>query len=195
MCPKLSAARIPRSNGSTSITFIFTAIARETISGRLVLTVEYPLLHSSNKTGSAITPCLTTSPRPERNSSSGKVDRVSGSERTSRGEWNAPTRFFPSGRSQPVFPPIDESAIASRDVGTPTQGMPRIYAEAAKPAKSPVTPPPRAITVLFRSIPASSRPCHINEMVSSVLFCSPAGIVNKYTVKPAICSDSSTSCE
>src|SRR5438034_11043893 len=35
--------------------------------------------------------------------------RASRSATTSRGWWNAPSRFFPAGTSTPVFPPIERS--------------------------------------------------------------------------------------
>ena len=190
--PRLRAARNPPSNGSDSITLIFTAIALRTISARLAFTEVYPRAHISNNAGSAMMACLTTSPRPERNSSSGNVHKLFGSDTTSLGEWNAPIRFFPSGKSQPVFPPIEESTIASKDVGTPTQGMPRMNADAAKPARSPVTPPPRATTILLRSKPAPRKPRHRNDIVSRVLYCSPGGMITGCTVNPAPRSDSIT---
>ena len=46
----------------------------------------------------------------------------------------------------PTLPPIELSTIASSVVGTPTQSTPRIQVAAAKPARSPTTPPPIATT-------------------------------------------------
>ena len=44
----------------------------------------------------------------------------------------------------PVLPPTDESTCASSVVGTCTKSTPRRTADAAKPARSPITPPPSA---------------------------------------------------
>ncbi len=156
---------------------------------RFSCTASIPRAHSSNSPGSAITPCLTTSAMPERSSASGRVCSVSRSANTRRGGWNAPTRFFPSGRSKPVLPPMEASIIASRVVGRLTQGMPRIKVAAANPARSPTTPPPRAITVLERSRPASRKPCQREETVSRVLCPSPAGMTSEWARNPEACKD------
>ena len=58
------------------------------------------------------------------------------------GQWNAPTRFFPSGRSMPTFPPIAASTWPTRVDGTAIQSIPRRYVAATKPARSVVEPPP-----------------------------------------------------
>ena len=41
------------------------------------------------------------------------------------GQWNAPTRFFPSGRSMPTFPPIAASTWPTSVDGTAIQSIPR----------------------------------------------------------------------
>ena len=46
----------------------------------------------------------------------------------------------------PVLPPTEESTCASSVVGICTKRMPRRTMLAAKPARSPITPPPSAIT-------------------------------------------------
>src|SRR5215216_2088930 len=94
-------------------------------------------------------------------------------------------RFFPSGRSNPVLPPSDASTIESNVVGTATQLMPRIYVEAAKPAMSPITPPPRAMTVLLRSSPFCRKDVHNKETVSRFLYPSPAGMTMDFGSHPA----------
>ena len=96
---------------------------------------------------------------------------------TRRGAWNAPARFLPSGRSQPVLPPVEASTIASSVVGTLIQPMPRIHVAAAKPVRSPVTPPPRATTVSFRPSPAFANEVQSEATVPMVLWRSPDGMV------------------
>ena len=107
-----------------------------------------------------MTPCLSTSAMPLIHSTSGRVSSTSGSAITKRGAWKAPIRFLPCARSAPVLPPRLESTIANKEVGTTTQEIPRRKVAAAKPARSPTTPPPRATTVLPRSIPADRNACH-----------------------------------
>ena len=63
----------------------------------------------------------------------GSVSRSAGSITVRTGQWNAPTRFFPCGRSIAVLPPIAASTCATRLVGTGTHGTPRRYVAAAKP--------------------------------------------------------------
>src|ERR687889_818667 len=48
--------------------------------------------------------------------------------------------------------PADESTCASSVVGTCTKSSPRRVDAAAKPARSPITPPPSATTMSLRSI-------------------------------------------
>ena len=59
----------------------------------------------------------------------------------------------PFGVSTPVFPPTAASSMASSVVGTWSQGTPRRYVAATKPARSPVTPPP---TDDDRAVPAEA---------------------------------------
>ena len=85
-----------------------------------------------------------TSASPARNSRSGNVLKVSRSHTTTRGWWNAPIMFLPSGWLIAVLPPTDESTCASSVVGNCTCGTPRMKQAAANPAMSPTTPPPSA---------------------------------------------------
>ena len=54
----------------------------------------------------------------------------------------------------PTLPPMAASTCASRVVGTWTRATPRRMVAAAKPAMSPMTPPPTAMTVAERSAEA-----------------------------------------
>ncbi len=104
---------------------------------------------------------------------------------TARGWWNAPTMFLPSGWLTPVLPPTDESTCASSVVGTWTKGMPRWQIAAAKPAMSPTTPPPSAITVVERSARSSSSRVSTSCSVAQVLCVSPSGISTASLAMPA----------
>ena len=86
---------------------------------------------------------LTSSAIPWRRSRSGSVSSRLSSRTTRAGQWNAPTRFLPSGMSMPVLPPIAASTWPTSVVGTATHGTPRRYVAAANPATSVVQPPPR----------------------------------------------------
>ena len=55
----------------------------------------------------------------------------------------------------PVLPPTEESTCASSVVGTCTKSRPRRTIAAAKPARSPITPPPSATTRSPRSMRAA----------------------------------------
>ena len=81
-----------------------------------------------------------------------------------------PTRFFPSGRSIAVLPPIAASTWPTSVVGTATQSIPRKYVAAAKPATSVVHPPPSATSVPERS---SRSACQSASSDSTVFACSP----------------------
>ena len=61
------------------------------------------------------------------------------------------------GELMPVLPPTEESTCAKSEVGTCTKSTPRRRIAAAKPARSPTTPPPSAITRSLRSIFAAIR--------------------------------------
>ena len=70
---------------------------------------------------------------PFRRSASGSVRAASGSITVRSGQWKAPTRFFPSGRSIAVLPPIAASTWPTSVVGTATQGTPRRYVGGDEP--------------------------------------------------------------
>jgi len=78
--------------------------------------------------------------------------------------------------STAVLPPTEESTIASRVVGNCTQSMPRIQQAAAKPARSPTTPPPSAYTVASRVAPSAANASIAAAKLARVLCDSPAGI-------------------
>src|SRR5205085_11707087 len=96
---------------------------------------------------------LAISPSPLRYSRGGSVSSTSVSLSTAEGCQKAPTRFFPSGRLTPVFPPMAASTWPSKVVGTATHRTPRWYTAAAKPAVSVTTPPPTATTTSPRLSP------------------------------------------
>src|SRR5205823_11145503 len=99
----------------------------------------------SSQSGSpASRPVLTTSAMPSLRSLSGSVASSAGSTIVLTGQWNAPTRFLPAGRSIAVLPPIPASTWPTRLVGTLVQATPRRYVAAAKPAASVAQPPPSA---------------------------------------------------
>ena len=77
-----------------------------------------------------------------------------------RGWWKAPSRFLPCRVLIPVLPPTELSTCDSSVVGTCTNGRPRSVVAAAKPARSPTTPPPSAITAVRRSIPRVEQLIH-----------------------------------
>ena len=85
------------------------------------------------------------------NWSSDRVLRVDTFIYTSFGIWNAPTIFLYESKSTPVFPPMLLSTCARRLVGICTKSMPLRYVAAVNPVISPVTPPPRAISISFLS--------------------------------------------
>ena len=111
---------------------------------------------------------------------------------TNVGEWNAPTMFLASGRSHPVLPPVEASTIASSEVGTLIQRMPRIHAAAAKPVMSPTTPPPTATAKSPRPSSAERNARQMDMTVSIVFVSSPAGMVSPVAAKPALRSDART---
>ena len=94
---------------------------------------------------------------------------------TRRGGWNAPAMFFPHGRSHAVFPPYEASTIERSVVGTLIHSIPRIHVAAANPVRSPVTPPPTAVTTSLRPRPAFAKADHISVTVAIVLCSSPDG--------------------
>ena len=76
------------------------------------------------------------------------------------------------------------SLAASNVVGTWTKGTPRMYAAAAKPVRSPTTPPPSSISVVPRSHRCSRSASKIRFSVSQSLCCSPSGSVIVITSTP-----------
>ena len=68
--------------------------------------------------------------------------------------------------------------MASSVVGTWTTGMPRMKVAATKPARSPITPPPSAITVVSRPAPHRESASVSSDQRSRVFCRSPGGIVN-----------------
>src|SRR5262245_48681296 len=72
-------------------------------------------------------------------------------------------------------------------VGTCTTCRPRKKVDAAKPATSPTTPPPNAITTVPRSAPAWIHVSYKPRAVASVLDRSPGGSdVHRSTLSPAL---------
>jgi len=128
----------------------------------------------AKKGSSPIAAPFTTSARPARYSRSGRVASVSMSANTARGWWNAPTRFLPAGRLTPVLPPTEESTIASSVVGIWMKSMPRIQQAALKPARSPTTPPPSAITQASRVAPSSASAASTRSTLAKLLCASPS---------------------
>jgi hypothetical protein len=98
-------------------------------------------------------------------------------------------QVLPSARSIPVLPPMLLSTCAISDVGTPIQSMPRIQLAAAKPARSPTTPPPSAAIVSPRSSPIAASADHSRASTRGDLLRSPAGTTTEPTSKPARTSE------
>ena len=71
-----------------------------------------------NSSSFQIAAVLTTSAIPLMNSLSGKVDKKVKSTKTYCGCQKLPMKFLPNGVSTAVLPPIEESTIASKVVGT-----------------------------------------------------------------------------
>ena len=140
--------------------------------------MSVPGVFSSRKLISSwlrIIPYLMISAQPSASTWGDRVASTLVSHRTRWGWVKVPTRFLPSGRSTAVLPPTEESTTDSKEVGSCTQGMPRRYREAASPAMSPVTPPPRANTPSDRVMPFWARQVSSWTRVSVFLDCSPAG--------------------
>ena len=118
------------SNSSAATTAAFSsqqrAISGTSAAGSRVRIAPAFASSHAKKSASAITPYLTTSASPPANSRSGSEFSTSGSISTPAGWWKAPARFLPRGRFTPVLPPTDESAIASRLVGTWIRAIPRM---------------------------------------------------------------------
>ena len=183
--PKLSRARSPCSSGSRATTAALQAqecaiASASAVSSRASRRCAWTSSQSRNPI-SMIAPYLTTSASPARSSRSGRVRRVAVSAITARGGWKAPTRFLPAGRSTAVLPPTEESTIASRVVGNCTMSTPRIQHAAAKPARSPTTPPPSASTVASRVAPSPASASITSPNRDSVFSCSPGGSTKRAT--------------
>ena len=69
--------------------------------------------------------------------------------KTACGCQKAPTKFFPSGKLIPVFPPIDESTWLSKVVGILIKCKPLLKILEANPHTSPQIPPPTEIRQSF----------------------------------------------
>ena len=108
-----------------------------------------------NSAASTAMPVFTTSASPARRWRAGSVAQQSrGRPAPPAGWWNAPDQVLARARGRsPVLPPTLLSTWASSVVGTPTQATPRSQVAAAKPARSPTTPPPSATTASSRSEP------------------------------------------
>ena len=76
-----------------------------------------------------------------------------------------------------TLPPTEESTWESRVVGICTKSTPRRTVAAAKPARSPTTPPPRATTASVRVSPAAIMASHSSDSRPAHLAPSPAGTV------------------
>ena len=156
--PKFNSIRSPVSNWScsTTIRLISTHRAMIEASSGFKSSKEIWFFKVLKSVASLMQPYLITSPIPSLIYRVGNVFNTSGSIRTILGWKNAPTRFFPCGRSTATFPPTEESTWARREVGIWTSFTPRRKLEAANPARSPITPPPRAMTRSLLEIFASS---------------------------------------
>src|SRR5690606_32782760 len=148
--------------------------------------------HHSKKPRSPSTPYLITSAYPAPISRGGSVASVSRSATTRLGWWNAPTRFLPAAALIAVLPPTLESTCASNVVGSCTKPQPRLRIAAAKPVRSPITPPPSASTGSPRSTSSAScqsttrsRPAHDSAP-------SPGSSTSQRGSKPAALSAPST---
>ena len=141
---------------------------------------------------SFIIPYFIASAIPSARISGVSVLSVSLSQITSAGCLNAPTRFFPAGISIAVLPPTDESICARSVVGICTKSTPLRYVAAAKPAISPVTPPPKAMIISFLVISFCERKSYILFKVSEFFEVSPFGNTKRLNEKPFSASDFST---
>ena len=198
--PRLSRARSPRSRGSRStmpaLCSQLRAMAWASMAWSPPSSAVRSLISHWKNSGSRMQPYLITSARPARSSRAGRVRSTAVSAITARGGWNAPTRFLPWAMSTAVLPPTEESTIASKVVGSCTQSMPRIQQAAAKPARSPTTPPPSANTQASRLAPSVASASITAENSCRVLEASPAAITCSPIFRPgcAACSAVRTCC-
>ena len=95
------------------------------------------------------------SARPHFISLSGKDVSKLTSDITILGWWKDPTKFFPCLTFIAVLPPTEESTCARSVVGIWIKSIPLNIIELMNPARSPITPPPSAISVSDLSIPLS----------------------------------------
>ncbi len=112
------------------------------------------------------------------------------SQSTAAGCQNAPTRFFPSGRFTPVFPPTAASTWARSDVATFTYAVPRWYVAAANPATSVTRPPPTATTTSLRASPERAKDRQRSSTVARRFPVSPSGMVTTSNGSPGSRSSS-----
>ena len=91
-----------------------------------------------------------------------------------------------------VLPPMAASTMASKVVGTWMKGSPRMKMEARKPATSPTTPPPRAMTGVRRWAPRARSSRARRWTTAQVLARSPGGVVRSTGARPAAVRESST---
>ena len=98
-----------------------------------------------------IIPYLITSAIPDTNSFFGRVLCYEVSIIMTSGCLKLPIKFLPSEWLIPDLPPTEESTWASRVVGICIKLTPLRNVSAEKLAKSPITPPPKAIMV--KSLP------------------------------------------
>ena len=89
----------------------------------------------------------------------------------------------------PVLPPTEESTCARSEVGIWTKSMPRRAIDAAKPARSPITPPPSARMMSPRSSFASRMPATTVSRWANDFVASPAGTMISACFSPAASSD------
>ena len=115
------------------------------------------------------------------------------SHNTAVGCQKLPTRFLPSGRLTPVFPPMAASTWASSVVGTFTYAMPRRKTDAAKPATSLTTPPPSATTASRRDNPKRAKSRHSCSTTASVFAPSPSSTMKVSEGTPGSTSTSTFS--
>ncbi|OQA64651.1 MAG: hypothetical protein BWY37_02019 [Firmicutes bacterium ADurb.Bin262] len=181
--PKLSSRRSPLSRSSRETMSALIAAQRAT--QRSASAKKSPRIKISYSSRSRITAYLTASASPSASVSAPSVRKVSQSQMTRSGCQKVPARFLPARRLTAVLPPMEESIAASSVVGSCTQGIPRRYTDAAKPARSPVTPPPRANTVSVRVRRLAAKNSSSRPRVFIFLDRSPWRNTNKQVAQPA----------
>jgi len=86
-----------------------------------------------------------------------------------------PDKILAVTRIEPVLPPTELSTWARRVVGIWMKPVPRLVMAAANPVRSPITPPPSAITVSERSTLRSSRASTRPSSALKLFVVSPGG--------------------